>query len=208
MNYHYDCDGCDRDFGDAASLNQHLTSGICARSRHISITQVGPRSVICRGCGLRFSGNHSLRAHLVTSNTCPERLHNSAIEHTSRQRPNYGSNLGYMYYRPTPPPSPMYGGFDDWRSETTSTTSTEPGYWMGGSIASSSSPTRSRGHQNYDEPNVFNCPLCCEQQSDLSYGLCGHIFCTNCFEAALSANGRCPMCRLAMRPSDLQPAYI
>jgi len=54
----------------------------------------------------------------------------------------------------------------------------------------------------------FECPLCMDEETDLSSLACGHIFGTECARSALERDVRCPLCRQPSYISDLRRVFI
>jgi len=50
------------------------------------------------------------------------------------------------------------------------------------------------------------CPICMDQKKNVSCSPCGHALCRKCSDAILSANKKCPICRLDVR--QINPIYL
>ncbi|XP_022210948.2 E3 ubiquitin-protein ligase complex slx8-rfp subunit slx8, partial [Drosophila obscura] len=66
-----------------------------------------------------------------------------------------------------------------------------------------SSPKRKAKAQNVSTDDVYKCPVCLEsvRQREPSSTKCGHVFCRQCIQTAISTTHKCPMCnkKLSMR---------
>ncbi len=75
-----------------------------------------------------------------------------------------------------------------------------------------------------EKQSVYECPLCMDEETDISSLACGHIFGTECVyeiqyiylshnsqrcaRSALERDRRCPMCRQPSNISDLRRVFI
>lgn len=63
--------------------------------------------------------------------------------------------------------------------------------------------------ENY---NSLECPICYEDMTnenrDLRYSICGHIFCTSCISRSLQTYKHCPICRNPVRMNELRPIFL
>eukprot|EP00475_Leptophrys_vorax_P029275 TRINITY_DN4280_c0_g1_i1.p3 TRINITY_DN4280_c0_g1~~TRINITY_DN4280_c0_g1_i1.p3 ORF type:complete len:117 (+),score=2.52 TRINITY_DN4280_c0_g1_i1:1028-1378(+) len=54
----------------------------------------------------------------------------------------------------------------------------------------------------------LQCSVCLDDMRNETVTVCGHIFCKGCIEKAVKASKKCPMCRKALRPSQVHPIYL
>lgn len=59
-----------------------------------------------------------------------------------------------------------------------------------------------------EKQSVYECPLCMDEETDISSLACGHIFGTECARSALERDRRCPMCRQPSNICDLRRVFI
>ena len=52
------------------------------------------------------------------------------------------------------------------------------------------------------------CPVCFDLIQNPSVTLCGHVYCTECIKAAVSATKQCPICRRKMTAKGFHPLYL
>lgn len=52
------------------------------------------------------------------------------------------------------------------------------------------------------------CPICFDALKNPSVTLCGHVFCTECLQAAVRTSKQCPICRKKMTLKGFHPLYL
>ncbi|KAK3187954.1 hypothetical protein Dsin_027515 [Dipteronia sinensis] len=55
---------------------------------------------------------------------------------------------------------------------------------------------------------VFNCPICISPMKDATTTRCGHIYCKECIEKAIAAQGKCPTCRKKLGKRGIFRVYL
>lgn len=63
------------------------------------------------------------------------------------------------------------------------------------------------GADDVEQDDIYTCPICTDLGEQRTVTACGHFFCSECLQQALSVSSTCPLCRRPLTGADLFDAF-
>ncbi|KLO12942.1 hypothetical protein SCHPADRAFT_392725 [Schizopora paradoxa] len=152
-----------------------------------SLENVFPRPLTSRTCSLDYAGTDSETDGSAKSARDVVDAGTDSLLHHCRVCDNYFTSLGDLH-------------FHRWSQACIPSVMNRPE-----TEHPSEEPLRDVA---VEKKSAYECPLCMEEEYDLSTLACGHIFGTECARTALQRDRRCPLCRQPSVIGDLRRIFM